>query len=63
MNEPWICPKCGRVYSPSWPECYVCNNYAAPITGLEECLVCGGYHPKGMACPKYIATNATKEPT
>jgi hypothetical protein len=22
----WECPKCGRVYSPSCLECYVCNN-------------------------------------
>ena len=22
----WICPKCGRVYSPSTSECWQCNN-------------------------------------
>ena len=21
----WICPKCGRVYSPSTPSCYYCG--------------------------------------
>jgi hypothetical protein len=25
MNKPWICPKCGRVYGPSRPECGACN--------------------------------------
>ena len=22
----WVCPKCGRVYSPSTPMCSYCNN-------------------------------------
>ena len=26
INQPWVCPKCGRVYGPSWPVCNVCNN-------------------------------------
>lgn len=25
MNEPWICPRCGRVYSPMLFECSACN--------------------------------------
>lgn len=25
----WICPKCGRVYSPSTSECFYCNNQNA----------------------------------
>lgn len=25
-NEGWICPKCGRVYSPTTPMCFYCNN-------------------------------------
>ena len=25
MKQSWICPKCGRVYGPSVPECAVCN--------------------------------------
>lgn len=24
-NEGWICPKCGRVWSPVWPSCSECN--------------------------------------
>lgn len=24
-NEGWICPKCGRVWSPMWPSCSDCN--------------------------------------
>lgn len=22
----WVCPKCGRVYSPNTPMCFYCNN-------------------------------------
>jgi uncharacterized OB-fold protein len=25
----WVCPKCGRVYSPFTPECFHCNNQNA----------------------------------
>lgn len=25
----WVCPKCGRVYSPSTQECFYCNNQNA----------------------------------
>lgn len=25
----WVCPKCGRIYSPSTPECFYCNNQNA----------------------------------
>ena len=25
FNYGWICPICGRVYSPTQPECYNCN--------------------------------------
>ena len=24
-NTGWICPKCGRTYSPSTPSCFVCG--------------------------------------
>jgi hypothetical protein len=24
-KQGWICPKCGRVYSPSWFQCSHCN--------------------------------------
>ena len=24
-NQGWVCPKCGRVYSPIWVECTKCN--------------------------------------
>lgn len=26
FNYGWICPKCGKVYAPQVPECYICNN-------------------------------------
>ena len=25
MQEGWVCPKCGGVYSPATPECYRCT--------------------------------------
>lgn len=25
-REGWTCPKCGRVYSPTWFECQACNS-------------------------------------
>lgn len=32
----WICPECGRIYSPSQTECYRCNGYwqtdTSPVT-------------------------------
>lgn len=57
-HQPWICPKCGRVYSPSWPECGVCNAQIADkqTNALDRCLACGGYHGVGVQCPKYIVT-------
>lgn len=24
-REGWVCPKCGRVWSPTWFECQPCN--------------------------------------
>ncbi len=29
MSQPWICPKCGRVYGPSIVQCLECNSKAA----------------------------------
>ena len=26
FDSGWICPKCGRVYSPSTSECWFCNS-------------------------------------
>lgn len=34
MMEGWICPNCGRVYSPYVRECEYCNDYE------EECEPC-----------------------
>ena len=36
-QQGWVCPKCGRVYSPSTPMCYNCGGnatqvYASPNT-------------------------------
>lgn len=37
----WVCPKCGKVYSPSWFECYVCNapKYVITTTGNVNCKI------------------------
>lgn len=32
MSEGWICPKCGRVYSPTATECAMCNSGSPPIS-------------------------------
>ena len=34
LNQPWICPKCGRVYlAPYITECRYCNNMSSfPLT-------------------------------
>jgi len=29
-NNAWICPKCGRVWSPAAEECLPCNGKAMP---------------------------------
>lgn len=26
VSHGWVCPKCGRIYSPSTPMCFYCNN-------------------------------------
>ena len=31
-NYGWICPKCGKVYSPLTPVCYNCNSSFKPET-------------------------------
>ena len=66
MKEGWVCPKCGRVYSPIMPECHQCNT--AIRTSLQPCLACGGYHPVNSPCPKFtvtseVAWDATKHGT
>lgn len=29
----WVCPKCGRVYSPYTPQCFVCGQPMHVTTG------------------------------
>ena len=31
----WICPKCGRVYSPTTPVCFYCGGNEKTITSLN----------------------------
>ena len=50
-NQPLVCPKCGRVYSPTTPECFMCN---AKITAASKhCNRCFGYHSPDTACPPH----------
>ena len=28
----WICPQCGAIYAPGFPECYRCNSRGYPAT-------------------------------
>jgi hypothetical protein len=30
----WICPKCGRVYAPTQPQCWLCNCNPQPIAPI-----------------------------
>lgn len=29
----WVCPRCGRIWSPCTLECYVCNSQKEVVTG------------------------------
>ena len=31
----WVCPKCGRVYSPTTPICFYCADVGKPTTGTS----------------------------
>lgn len=35
MNYGWICPKCGKVYSPATMECWNCNKTECTITSTS----------------------------
>lgn len=42
VKQGWVCPKCGRVYSPFTPMCFYCGdegNVAISTTGTGE--ACG----------------------
>lgn len=32
----WICPKCGRVYSPTTPMCLYCKNETSVVSNLSD---------------------------
>lgn len=32
MNTGWICPKCGRVFAPTWYTCSYCNGPPQTVT-------------------------------
>lgn len=55
----WECPRCGKCYSPFKLECDSCGGVTlnppitrtnAPEYNCDKCMVCGGFHPRGMAC-------------
>ena len=54
-NTGWVCPRCNAVMSPSVPTCVNCkpklDTTQWPQVRGVPCMVCGGYHPNGMACP------------
>ena len=37
FNYGWICPKCGKVYSPTYPECYSCNEKEITFSSSSVC--------------------------
>lgn len=51
----WVCPKCGRVYSPFTPMCYYCGNNSYPGQIVFTC----GPSSSGDA-PPLASTNSPK---
>ncbi len=35
-QQGWICPKCGRVYSPTTPMCLYCKNETSVVSNLSD---------------------------
>lgn len=35
-QQGWICPKCGRVYSPTTPMCLYCKNESSVASNLSD---------------------------
>lgn len=35
-QQSWICPKCGRVYSPTTPMCLYCKNETSVVSNLSD---------------------------
>ena len=42
-NYGWICPICGRVYSPNQPECYNCNKKENSVTATSTTIAMSDY--------------------
>lgn len=32
----WICPKCGKVYSPNIPMCFYCSTSVQPVFSVDS---------------------------
>ena len=43
FNYGWICPICGRVYSPNQPECYNCNQKENSVTATSTTIAMSDY--------------------
>lgn len=48
----WVCPKCGRVYSPSNPSCASCNSH------ISDCPV---YYEPLRAYPMTVKVKGVKK--
>jgi len=61
MSAPWECPRCHKINAPLTPFCD-CNPKSHPFMPMstpgcytwppvtDRCLICNGYHGKGLQC-------------
>ena len=58
-QQGWICPKCGRVFSPSTPMCLYCGKETSPATSsnIEKYIDLThklSFENMGKACREYL---------
>lgn len=67
-NQPWDCPRCGRMNAPFNPTCF-CKPFdpssCMKKPSFEEtidkfcsdrCMICNGYHGKNVQCARLVAS-------